>query len=162
MSVYTPASLLRIAQILRCISIAPISIFSGALAAPPSRMLNSRASASVWNTCARVRARGYFAVREIGSSAKCTILPAFESHWRATAFCCAQSVLVQCSGANLGATSSLLAPIRCGAPCGCLLRRWRDSQSWRDIRIDAEFVLYPHSNPPPLCSRMIVDVSSSY
>ncbi|KAJ7795093.1 hypothetical protein B0H13DRAFT_1935023 [Mycena leptocephala] len=108
MSVYTPASLLRTAQILRCVSIVPISIFSGALAAPPSRMLDSRASASVWNTCSRTRARGYFAVRGIVFSAICTIPPAFESHGRGQQQHCVVRSLSLCN-----ATAQTLVPLHC-------------------------------------------------
>ncbi|KAJ7847777.1 hypothetical protein B0H13DRAFT_2362296 [Mycena leptocephala] len=98
MSVYTPASLLRIAQILRCVSIVPISIFSGALAAPPSRMLDSRASASVWNTC----------LRGIVFSAICTIPPAFESHGRGQQQHCVVRSLSLCN-----ATAQTLVPLHC-------------------------------------------------
>ncbi|KAJ7907140.1 hypothetical protein B0H13DRAFT_2332636 [Mycena leptocephala] len=97
-----------LAQILRCVSIAPISIFSGALAA-----LSSRASSSVWNTCgkraqARARARGYFAVRGIVSSAICTILQAFESHGRGQVQHCVLRSLSLCNAA-----AQAFVPLHC-------------------------------------------------
>ncbi|KAJ7800494.1 hypothetical protein B0H13DRAFT_1932597 [Mycena leptocephala] len=90
----------------------PISIFPGALAAHPSRLLDvvhaymlldrlqhghtqfassSNSSTDLWTTT-------HIALRR-----------------PAAAFCCMPSVLVQCSAAYRGATSLLLAPIRCCA-----------------------------------------------